>query len=229
MSIFAIGDPHLSFGTDKPMDIFHGWDNYVERLKNNWEAVVNESDIVVLPGDISWAMSLEEAYKDLSFLNSLPGKKIIMKGNHDYWWNTKKKMDAFLYEKSLDTVSILHNNAYRFGDFTICGSRGWFFDSKESEQKVILREAGRLRMSIESGLKLGGELIVFLHYPPITLLQRCEEIMSVLKEYQIKRCFYGHLHGGSAYNAFTNNAEGIDFRLVSADFLKFCPALIEKF
>lgn len=230
MNIFAIGDTHLSLGTDKPMDIFKGWDDYVLRLESNWRKVVGEEDVVVIPGDISWAMSLEGSETDLRFLHSLPGKKIIMKGNHDYWWNTKRKMVNFLAEKSLDSISVLFNNAFRFGDITICGSRGWFFDAEgDADKKVLLREAGRLRLSIAEGKKLGGNIIAFLHYPPVTKLQQCEEMMNVLKEEEIEHCYYGHLHGASVFNAFTETLEGIKFDLVSADFLKFCPKLIGNF
>ncbi len=229
MSIFAIGDTHLTFSTDKPMDIFRGWTDYVERLEKNWRAVVDEDDTVVIPGDISWAMSLEQAKKDFAFLDSLPGKKLIMKGNHDYWWTTKRKMDSFIAENGFDSLSILHNNAFRVGDFTLCGSRGWFFDAENSDSKVLLREAGRLDMSIEEGKKLGGELIVFLHYPPVMTNMCCNEMMAVLKKHGIKRCCYGHLHGESTLKAVRGNVDGINFSLVSADFLEFCPKIIEKF
>ncbi len=229
MSIFAIGDTHLTFSTDKPMDIFRGWTDYVERLEKNWRAVVGEDDTVVIPGDISWAMSLEQAKKDFAFLDALPGKKLIMKGNHDYWWTTKKKMDTFLCENGFDSLSILHNNAFRVGDFTLCGSRGWFFDAENSDSKVLLREAGRLDMSIEEGKKLGGELIVFLHYPPVMSNMRCNEMMAVLKKHDIERCYYGHLHGESTLRAVKETVDGVKFSLVSADFLEFCPKLIEKF
>lgn len=229
MSIFAIGDTHLTFSTDKPMDIFRGWTDYVERLEKNWRAVVGEDDTVVIPGDISWAMSLEQAKNDFAFLHSLPGKKLIMKGNHDYWWTTKRKMDTFLSENGFDSVAILHNNAFRVGDFTLCGSRGWFFDAENSDSKVLLREAGRLDMSIEEGKKLGGELIVFLHYPPVMSNMRCNEMMAVLKKHGIERCYYGHLHGESTLRAVRETVDGIKFSLVSADFLEFCPKIIEKF
>lgn len=229
MSIFAIGDTHLTFSTDKPMDIFRGWTDYVERLEKNWRAVVGEEDTVVIPGDISWAMSLEQAKKDFAFLHSLPGKKLIMKGNHDYWWTTKRKMDTFLAENGFDSLSILHNNAFRVGDFTLCGSRGWFFDAENSDSKVLLREAGRLDMSIEEGKKLGGELIVFLHYPPVMANMCCNEMMAVLKKHGIERCYYGHLHGESTLRAVRETVDGIKFSLVSADFLEFCPKIIEKF
>ena len=229
MSIFAIGDTHLTFSTDKPMDIFRGWTDYVERLEKNWRAVVNEDDTVVIPGDISWAMSLEQAKKDFAFLHGLPGKKLIMKGNHDYWWTTKRKMDTFLSENGFDSVAILHNNAFRVGDFTLCGSRGWFFDAENSDSKVLLREAGRLDMSIEEGKKLGGELIVFLHYPPVMSNMVCNEMMNVLKKHGIDRCYYGNLHGESTLRAVKETVDGIKFSLVSADFLEFCPKIIEKF
>ncbi len=230
MSLFAIADTHLSFSANKPMNVFKGWDNYVERLEKNWRAVVTDNDTVVIAGDISWAMRTEDAKEDLAFLNSLPGKKIIMKGNHDYWWQTKKKLDEFLKENNFDTIEIMFNNAYKVGDFAVCGSRGWFFDAEKCEdKKVLLREAGRLRMSIQCAKQLSEKLIVFLHYPPVTLSQSCEEIVSVLKEEKIERCYYGHLHASSVYNAFTEELEGVKFGLISADFLRFCPKLIEKF
>ncbi len=229
MSIYAIGDTHLSFSTDKPMDIFGGWTDYVYRLEKSWRAVVKDEDTVVIPGDISWAMSLEDAEEDFRFLHNLPGKKIILKGNHDYWWTTKRKMDTFLKEKGFDSIEILHNNAYRVGGFTICGSRGWFYDAQTGlDKKVIAREAARIDRSIEEGKKLGGELIVFLHYPPLSQEQKCDEIMEVLIRHGIKRCIYGHLHGGSCLYAVQEKVDGIDFSLVSADFLQFCPRILEK-
>lgn len=229
MSIYAIGDTHLSFSTDKPMDIFGGWTDYVYRLEKNWRAIIKDEDTVVIPGDISWAMSLEGAEEDFRFLHNLPGKKIILKGNHDYWWTTKKKMDTFLKEKGFDSIEILHNNAFRVGDFTICGSRGWFYDAQTGlDKKVIAREAARIDRSVEEAKKLGGELLVFLHYPPLSGEQKCDEIMEVLIRHGIKRCFYGHLHGGSCLYAVQGEVDGIDFSLVSADFLQFCPRIIEK-
>ena len=232
MSIYAIGDPHLSLSSDKPMDIFPGWDDYVGRLKRNWEALVKPNDTVILAGDISWALKLEEVKADFAFLDALPGKKLILKGNHDYWWQTKKKLDDFIEKNGFSSLSILFNNAYRIGDTVVCGSRGWFFDDDEGkEKKVLLREAGRLRMSIEAALELGGtseNTVAFLHYPPVTLELQCEEIMDVLKEYGIKKCFFGHLHGPSLKNAVNGVVDGIKFELVSADYLKFCPRLVKK-
>lgn len=230
MSLFAIGDTHLSFSCNKPMDIFRGWDNYTERLEKNWRAVVTNRDTVVIAGDISWAMKLENAAKDFTFLESLPGRKIIMKGNHDYWWQTKKKLDEFIEAYGFKTIDIMFNNAFKVGDFTVCGSRGWFYDAeKDADMKVLRREAGRLQMSIDCAKSLGAEPIVFLHYPPLMQSQQCNEMMEVLKMNKIKRCFYAHLHGGSVGLAFNGELDGIKFRLISADFLDFCPKLIEKF
>ena len=232
MSIYAIGDTHLSFSSNKPMNVFQGWEDYVDRLERNWRALIRDDDTVVIAGDVSWALKLDEVTEDLRFLDSLPGKKLIMKGNHDFWWQTKKKLDGFIEENGFKTLSILFNNAYKADDYVICGSRGWFFDDSEgSVKKVLNREAGRLRISIESALELTddvGKIIVFLHYPPVTLEQQCDEIMDVLKGYGIRRCFYGHLHGPSLKNAVNGVVDGIDFRLVSADFLRFCPKLVEK-
>ena len=228
MSLFAIGDTHLSLNSQKPMDIFNGWDNYVERLFKNWNALVTSDDTVVIMGDVSWAMHLEEAEKDFSFLNDLPGEKIILKGNHDYWWNTRRKMDTFLTENQFSTLHILHNDAYHVGDVSICGTRGWFYDSTEKDaDKVLLREVQRLRTSIQAGKALGGEPIVFLHYPPITNAQRCEPILNVLMEEKIQRCYYAHLHGEVTKYAFNGTYEGIKFELLSGDYVKFCPKLVE--
>lgn len=230
MSIFALGDTHLSFSVDKPMDIFGGWSDYVYRIEKNWKAVVDENDTVVIPGDISWAMSLNDARDDFAFLHSLPGKKLIMKGNHDYWWTTKRKMDFFLEKNGFTSLSILHNNAFKVGDFVICGSRGWFYDAQTgADQKVILREASRLERSIQFGKEMEGEIIAFLHYPPVMANQKCEEIFTVLEKHNIKRCYFGHLHGEVARNYVSETVDSVKLDLVSADFLEFCPKLIEKF
>ena len=212
------------------MDIFGGWQDYVVRLESNWKSLITDEDTVVIPGDISWAMSLEGAAKDFRFIHNLPGKKIILKGNHDYWWNTKRKMDAWLESENLDTISILHNNAFKVGDYVICGTRGWFYDAETSaDMKVLLREASRLDKSIEEGKKLGDNLIVFLHYPPVMQSQKCQEIFDVLKKHDINRCYYGHLHGESTRHSVNETVDGIKFSLISADFLSFCPQLVEKF
>lgn len=229
MKIFALGDTHLSFSSGKPMDIFTGWQNHDERIRRNWEKVVSDEDIVVIPGDISWAMSLQQAKEDFAFLERLPGKKLLMKGNHDYWWATKTKAESFFADNGFESLKILHNNAYRFGDFTVCGSRGWFFDCPgENDKKVILREAKRVQMSIDRAKELGGEPIVFLHYPPLMTVGVCEEIVDVLKSNEIKRCYYAHLHGKACQSAVTGSVDGVEYTLVSADHLEFCPKLVEK-
>ena len=230
MAVFAIADTHLSLSTGKKMDIFSGWSDYESRLESNWRRLVKDGDTVVIPGDISWCMTLEEGLEDFAFLDSLPGKKIIMKGNHDYWWSTRKKADEFFEKHSLSTLSILHNNAYACENIAVCGTRGWFFDAESDEsKKIILREAGRLRASIAAAKETGLEPVVFLHYPPVTLERRCDEIYSVLVEENIKRCYYGHLHSFSHATAVNGtNEDGIEFRLISADYLGFCPVLIPQ-
>ena len=229
MSLFTIGDLHLSLGTDKPMDIFRGWQDYLVRLEKHWRAVVEPNDTVVVPGDISWAMKLKDTVADFSFLNDLPGKKILLKGNHDLWWETMKKMNGFLEQNEFSRLHFLFNNAYDVGSYALCGSRGWFFEEDGEDQKVLLREVGRLRMSLEEGKKIGKEPIVFLHYPPIYQDTKCKEILEVLKEYGVRRCYYGHLHGPSICSVVSGEVDGITYRLVSGDSLEFCPHLIEKF
>ena len=228
MSLFVLGDLHLSLGADKPMDIFSGWNDYVQRVEANWKRLVNEDDTVVIAGDISWAMKLEETLTDFRFIDSLPGKKIFLKGNHDYWWTTKRKMDLFLQENQLDSISILFNNAYRVEDYAVCGTRGWFLENDSPEDvKVLNREVGRLKMSIEEALKLGGEPVVFLHYPPYYRGIECPEIMDTLQEYNIKKCYYGHIHGRQNFRlAFEGSYKDIEFRLISCDKAEFTPVLV---
>ncbi|MBQ9228307.1 MAG: metallophosphoesterase [Eubacterium sp.] len=226
MSIFAIADTHLSFGTDKPMDSFPGWADYVNRIERNWRKLVTEQDTVVIAGDISWAMNFTELLPDMQFLHRLPGQKIILKGNHDYWWNTASKMNRFLSDNGLDTIRILHNNAYTVEGVSVCGSRGWLFDSEEAnDEKVLNREVGRLRFSLAAAEC--EEKLVFLHYPPVTTDTQCGEILSVLKEFGITRCYYGHLHGAAAALAIDDTVEGIRFQLISCDRLRFMPLLIK--
>ena len=229
MSLFVISDLHLPLGVDKPMDIFKGWDDYVYRIEKNWRAVVKETDTVVLAGDTSWAMNLEGAKKDFEFINSLPGKKIIVKGNHDYWWETKTKMDKFFKENGFESLNILFNNSYFVEGISICGTRGWFFDAEsDSDKKVVMREVGRLKASLSEGKKLGGEVVVFLHYPPINKMQKCKEIYDTLLEENVKTCYYGHLHGLACREAVNEECDGIKFSLISSDYLEFCPKIIKK-
>jgi len=228
MSLFAIADLHLSFGCDKPMDVFDGWQNYTVRLEKNWRAVVKEEDTVVISGDISWAMKLEDTVKDFSFIHSLPGKKLIIKGNHDYWWSTKKKIDQFLSTQGFHTISIIHNNAVVVGDVAVCGTRGWLYNSQTDEDiKIVNREVGRLNASIDDALRQGAEPIVFLHYPPVYDGIVCEKILNVLKKRGIQKCYFGHIHGAqAAKRAITGDYDGIKMYLISCDHSNFTPVLV---
>ncbi|NLZ45741.1 MAG: serine/threonine protein phosphatase [Clostridiales bacterium] len=230
MSLFVIADLHLSLSVDKPMDIFGGWNDYMQRIEENWCKVVKENDTVVIPGDISWGMNFKEAEKDFEFLNNLPGRKIISKGNHDYWWNTVSKMTNFFNEKGFSSINILHNNHYQYENLGICGTRGWINETNAiADKKVLLREAGRLTFSIESALKQDLKPIVFLHYPPIFANDQNLEILEVLHKYGIKHCFYGHIHGRGCKNAFNGVSDGIHYQLISSDYLHFAPLDITDF
>lgn len=227
MSLYAIADLHLSLSSGKPMNIFPGWDNHVERLEKNWQATVSPDDTVVVPGDISWAINFEEAKADFDFINRLNGHKVIMKGNHDYWWNSMAKMNRFLEENGFDTITIVHNNYYPYGEYGICGTRGWIKDTEEpADAKVLAREAGRLETSIKAALADGKKPIVFLHYPPIFANDYNREILDVLFRYDIKNCYYGHLHGNAHRYAVCGEVDGINYQLIAGDFVQFCPKLI---
>lgn len=225
MSLYVIGDTHLSLSTDKPMNVFGGWDAHEQRLKTHWCELVTDADTVVIPGDISWGMSLEEAKADFAFLDALPGKKLLMKGNHDYWWCTRRKMDAFFEGNGFSTLRILHNDAVAIEDkVAVCGTRGWFYDAEQdADQKVLNREVGRLRTSVEAAVKTGLEPVAFLHYPPVWGEERCQVFLDVLKEYGVTRCYYGHVHGPGIRQAFNGEIDGIRLRLASADALQFVP------
>lgn len=229
MALYAIADTHLSLSANKSMTVFSGWDDYVSRLENNWRRLITEEDTVVIAGDISWGMNLKQAKDDFAFLHSLPGKKLILKGNHDYWWTTRRQMDLFFEENGFDTLRIVHNDAVAVEDrFAVCGSRGWFFDAEEDADKlVLLREAGRLRTSIRAAKETGLEPVVFLHYPPLYADQRCPEILDVLKEEGIDRCYYGHVHGNGIRLAVQGEVDDVRYRLISADALQFCPIFVD--
>lgn len=228
MSLYAIADTHLSFGTNKPMDSFDGWQDYTSRIEKNWNKLIDGDDYVVIAGDISWAINFDELKPDFQFINNLNGTKIILKGNHDYWWNTVTKLNKFVEENNFNTIKFLHNNSYEFKEFSVCGSRGWLFESNEAQdEKVLNREVIRLKMSLDS--TCSSEKLVFLHYPPVTTNDKCEEIFTLLKEYGIKNCYYGHLHSVAAKFAIDDEVEGIKLKCISADRLGFMPYLIKKF
>ncbi|MEE0928532.1 MAG: metallophosphoesterase [Acutalibacteraceae bacterium] len=225
MSIFTISDLHLSFGTDKPMDVF-GWENHTERIKANWQRIVSEEDTVVLPGDFSWALKLEESFADFKFLESLPGKKLLLKGNHDLWWSTVKKVKEFFDKNGIKSVDLIFNNAQIVEDKAICGTRGWMFSSSEQDKKIIARESGRLRRSLEEAVKTGLKPLVFMHYPPAYGDEVCTEFIDILNEFCVDEVFYGHIHG----NGFNNSIpeyKGIKLKLVSCDCMNFVPFRIK--
>ncbi len=222
MSLFTISDLHLSLGTDKPMDVFYGWNNYVERLESNWRRVVKDIDTVVIPGDISWALKLEETLADFKFIDALPGTKIFIKGNHDLWWSTMTKINTFFDENGIKSIKCVFNSCVEAEGVGITGSRGWFFDKPESGKKVILREAGRLEASITAAEELGLKPIVFLHYPPVYEDSHCSEIFDVLKKHDIRTVYHGHIHG-SGFHRAVSRFDGIYFKLVSCDCIDFTP------
>ena len=205
---------------EEALQTVHG---YVERLGRNWRKLIKPEDTIVLAGDISWAMRLNDTRRDFAFLQELPGQKLIMKGNHDYWWTTANKMNAYLKAEGFDTLHILHNNSYSVEGYALCGTRGWLFDVGEPhDEKVMNREIGRLRMSLQAA-EPGLEKLVFLHYPPVYTGTSAPEIVATLKAYGITRCYYGHLHGNAIRYAVQGDVDGIRYKLVSADGLRFCP------
>ena len=228
MALFVISDPHLSFGVDKPMNIFEGWGNYEKRLAENWTGSVGPSDSVVIPGDISWGLDINETLPDLRFIDELPGTKYILKGNHDLWWPTMKKLTAFLEENGISSIIPVFRNAYEAEGVAVCGTRSWFYDSSEPKEKVFSREMMRLEASLEEAQKLGTrEIIAFLHYPPVFHGMVVQEAVDLLKKYGVRRCYYGHVHGKNINYAFNGVYEDIRFRLVSADALSFRPLMID--
>ena len=233
MSLFVLADTHLSLAAEKPMDIFgRRWEGHTDKIKENWNACVQPEDTVVIPGDISWAMTLEDALPDFLFINSLPGKKIISKGNHDYYWNSLKKINDLFAENGIDTISLLHNNSFEYEDVAICGSRGWYPDERNNPdnadyEKLINRETIRLEFSLKDAQQRypEKEKIVFLHFPPIWRETETKTITDTMKSYGVKKCFFGHIHGDYGEDSFSR--DGIDYRLISSDALNFIPFKIK--
>lgn len=227
MALYAIGDLHLCLGAPKPMDIFGGaWVGYMDKLKEGL-SVIGPEDTTVLLGDLSWALGLEEAQADFAWIDAIPGRKIILKGNHDYWWTTAAKFYRFCQENDFHDQWILNNNCYYYEDFAICGTRGWFFEEEKSgthDEKVFRRELLRL----EASLKAAGdrEKLVFLHYPPRYRGYECPEILELLERYGVRSCCYGHLHGESHKLALQGPFNGVDYRLVAADYVDFKPVTV---
>lgn len=246
MSIFVIADLHLSTdsATNKSMEVFGSrWTDYMSKIQKNWNSIVTERDTVIIPGDISWALRLEDATSDLEYIHKLNGKKFLGKGNHDFWWSTNKKMNEFFKKNGFDSLEILHNNAFIVEGAIICGTRGWFPD--ESQQtavnnadygKIINREVGRLKLSLEAASKLQAEhlastgeelpILVFLHFPPIRGDYSIKELIDVLCEYNVKNVYYGHIH--NSYDTPKSFVyENVRFNIISSDFLNFYPLKIQ--
>lgn len=229
MKVYAIADLHLPLGVDKPMNIFGGWDNYVNRLHDNWQRKVRADDIVIIPGDISWALKLEDTFKDFEFIQKLNGTKIIIKGNHDLWWSTRSKVEKFWNDNGFDSLHLIQNDHFKTGSKGICGTRGWINDNSEpADAKVIAREAIRLDLSVKSAVDAGLDPVVFLHYPPVYANICNYDILEVLHKYNVKHCFYGHLHGNTHAFAINGTRDNVSYQLVSADFLQFDPMDITK-
>ena len=236
MAIYTMADLHLSTTASHPMDVFGDrWQGYTEKIKKNWRALVTDGDTVILPGDISWAMNLAEAREDFALLDSLPGKKLIGKGNHDFWWETAAKLYRFFEENGFTTLNLLYNNAYVTEDIIVCGTRGWFLEEEKQQtvgevdfEKIRKREVARLRLSLDAAKQLqtgeneGKEIVVFLHFPPVWNGYVCDDIVALLLEYGIKRVYCGHIHG-IYYVPQTERFKGIDFTLISSDYLEFIP------
>ncbi|MBO4495377.1 MAG: metallophosphoesterase [Clostridiales bacterium] len=259
MSIFAIADLHLSLSVDKPMDVFGpGWQNYVERIEKHWREKIRPEDTVLIPGDISWGLSMDEALADLQFVEALPGQKILSKGNHDLWWGTNKKVEDFLASHGMTSMRLLKNNGFFIEGTLIAGSRGWLLpenpESKEADEKIYLREVGRLERSLADSIKAyekaqaagaaaaastgaaeGAEVgvesafgasprkVVMLHYPPIYDPERSNGFTETLEKYGVDLCLYGHLHGRGHLKAFEGVKNGVEYRLIAADYLQFDP------
>ena len=227
MALYAIGDLHLSLASDKPMDVFgDAWKNHTEKLKQGFSRLTDE-DLTVLCGDLSWAMDLEGALADFRFIDALPGKKILLKGNHDYWWSTATKAKKLFRDNGLESMDILNNNCFFYGDTALCGTRGWFYEEErggEHDKKIMRREIMRLETSLNAAGE--REKLVFLHYPPIYGRYECPEILSLLEKHRVRLCCYGHLHGKSCAAAFNGWSGCTEFKLLSADYVDFSPVKI---
>lgn len=230
MSIYTIGDLHLSFHENKPMGIFgENWKGHEEKIKKDWNEKVKENDLVVIPGDFSWSTYLKDTYEDFSYLKELPGKKLLLKGNHDYWWTTLTSMRNYLKENDFENIDFIYNTACEFENYIIAGTRGWGQNEEGEDKKLLKREVARLELSLQEAIRLNEnqekEIIVFLHYPPIIksnlISNEMSDFVKMMKKYEIKRCYYAHLHSTSIREAVEGEYYGIDFKLVSADGLDF--------
>ena len=229
MSLYALSDLHLSMFRDKPMDKFgDNWKNHAEKIKFNWQKTVNENDTIIIAGDISWAMNIEEVRHDFEFIKSLNGNKIIFQGNHDYWWNSNSKV-----RKAFPEITFVKNDFATYENYAICGSRGWICPNdtmfSESDEKLYKREVIRVGLSIESAIKKGykDNIILVLHYPPVNDKKEYSEFIKIIEYYNIKNVIYGHLHGENSFkNILNGKYNDVNYFLTSSDFLDFSPIKI---
>lgn len=225
MAVYAMGDLHLPFGRDRSMEIFgQAWKDYTARIERNWNKLISPEDTVVIAGDLCWAMGMEEALPDFRWVENLSGKKLLVKGNHDYYWASLSKMRRTLNDSGISSIDFIHNSCVVVDGLALCGTRGWFTD-EGNDKKIFDRELGRLKASLSAAPK---ELpkIFFLHYPPICSEFDCPEIRGILEDFGVSACYYGHLHGPSIYGAFNGVHNGIKYRCISADGLGFMPELV---
>jgi len=241
MSLYTIADLHLSTldTTNKSMEVFgKSWAGYITRIESNWRHLIKDDDTVVIPGDVSWALSLQESESDFKFLDSLPGKKIIGKGNHDFWWCTMRKHTEFFEKIGVKTISFLFNNAHETEEYIIAGTRGWYNDEDAANApdnadftKLTNREALRLETSLKAATEIKEksphkEIIVFMHFPPFWNGKASDNLISILKKYDIKRVYFGHIHGNyTVPPSFIY--DGIEMTIISADYLKFVPKSVK--
>ena len=222
MALFAISDFHLALKGDKPMDVFGDhWIGHDEKIKENWIKNINEEDTVLIAGDISWSMSLDDGMNDLQWIHELPGKKVISKGNHDYWWGSINKLNSY-YED----IFFIQNNHSNYEDYAICGTRGWICPGNKNfdahDEKIYKRELIRLRLSLDSAVNAGySKFIVMLHYPPTNDKFKSSGFTDICKEYRVSKVIYGHLHGPFNYGVLNGELEGVQYSLTSCDFLNF--------
>lgn len=229
MAIWAIADLHLSHDRAKPMDIFGPcWENHAEKIAANWRRLVGGDDLVIVAGDISWAMQLSGAADDMNWIAALPGRKLLLRGNHDYWWSSISKVRAALPPG----MAALQNDHYVFEDWAICGSRGWIcpgeegFDS-EHDEKIYRREIGRLELSLESARLAGRERIVAaLHYPPFNRQGSPSGFTELLERYGVSYCVYGHIHDEGRDRLFQGERGGVNYIFVAADGVDFTPVRV---
>lgn len=227
MALYAISDLHLALTGDKPMDVFGDkWFKHHEKIQENWINIVKEEDTVLVAGDISWSMRMEDGREDLEFIHKLPGKKIFVKGNHDYWWTSITKLNS-MYED----MNFIQNNFFTYEDYAICGTRGWITPSSSKftahDKKVYERELIRLTLSLDMAKKDGySKIIVMLHYPPTN--EGCEDtgFIDILRGYEVEKVIYGHLHGYGLNNVFEGVKEDVEYILTSCDYINFTPKKI---